>query len=363
MTMSSPRNPLLEVRDLQVQFTTHEGVVRAVDGVSFSLAQGQTLGVVGESGCGKSVTSEAVMQLVEPPGRIVGGEVILHGTEDMESGVGSRTEPVYLTDLDPKGLEMRRIRGEEIAKIFQEPMASLSPVYTIGNQIAEVIILHRKVSRSEARDLTIDMLRRVGLPQPELRYNSYPFELSGGMRQRAMIAMALSCHPRLLIADEPTTALDVTTEVQIVELMKELQNEFHMSILYISHDLGVVAEIADAVIVMYMGKDVERAEVEDLFYEPLHPYTLDLLRSIPRVGTREQRLYTITGNVPNPYHLPTGCPYHPRCAHFIPGECDADREVPLFQVKPDHLVRCWLYKDAKVHQAIGELPSDGESHD
>ncbi len=327
---------LIQVENLKVYFKLREGTVRAVDGVSFDIERRKTLGVVGESGCGKSVTSEAIMNLVQPPGEIIDGVVTLNR---------DRGDTVKITDLKPNSREMRALRGNDIAKIFQEPMTSLSPVHTIGNQIAEVIILHQQVARAEARRRAIEMLDHVGIPKAAERYDAYPFELSGGMRQRAMIAMALSCHPSLLIADEPTTALDVTTEAQILDLMRHLQTEFGMAIMFISHNLGVMAEMADHVVVMYLGKDVEYAATDDLFYEPAHPYTRDLLRSIPRVGRKtHQRLYTITGNVPDPYNIPPGCPYHPRCAKFIAGKCDQPVDIPLFEIEPGHYARCWLYE-------------------
>jgi peptide/nickel transport system ATP-binding protein len=314
--------------------------VRAVEGVSFDIDRGRTLGVVGESGCGKSVTSQAIMRIVPPPGEIVEGEIVFHRYRQDGS-----VEKVELTKLDPRGPEIRSIRGNEIAKIFQEPMTSLSPVHTIGNQIMEAIILHQKVDKNEAREKAIEMLAHVGLPQPQQRIDYYPHQLSGGMRQRAMIAMALSCNPSLLIADEPTTALDVTTEAQILELMKGLQQEFGMAIMFITHNLGVIAEMADDVVVMYLGKEVELAPVDDTFYDPWHPYTRDLLRSIPRIGRKSAaRLHTITGSVPDPYNIPKGCPYHPRCPEFMPGKCDLDQEIPFFEVKPKHWARCLLYE-------------------
>jgi peptide/nickel transport system ATP-binding protein len=334
------KEPLIEVRDVRVYFYLDEGIVRAVEGVSFDIERGKTLGVVGESGCGKSVTSQAIMQIVPPPGKIVSGEIFFHRYR--RDGSAERIE---ITDLDPRGPEIRGIRGNEIAKIFQEPMTSLSPVHTIGNQIMEAIILHQQVDKAEARDKAIDMLAHVGLPQPAQRVEYYPHQLSGGMRQRAMIAMALSCNPSLLIADEPTTALDVTTEAQILELMKSLQQEFGMAIMFITHNLGVIAEMADDVVVMYLGKEVELASVDDIFYDPYHPYTRDLLRSIPRIGRKSrERLHTITGSVPDPYNIPTGCPYYPRCASYMPGKCDVDQEIPFFEVGPRHWARCWLYE-------------------
>jgi peptide/nickel transport system ATP-binding protein len=334
------REPLIEVRDVRVYFYLDEGVVHAVEGVSFDIERGKTLGVVGESGCGKSVTSQAIMQIVPPPGKIVSGDIFFHRYRQDGS-----SEKIEITNLDPRGPEARNIRGNEIAKIFQEPMTSLSPVHTIGNQIMEAIILHQEVDKVEARKKAIDMLGYVGLPQPGQRIDYYPHQLSGGMRQRAMIAMALSCNPSLLIADEPTTALDVTTEAQILELMKSLQQEFGMAIMFITHNLGVIAEMADDVVVMYLGKEVELASVDDTFYDPYHPYTRDLLRSIPRVGRKSrERLHTITGSVPDPYNIPKGCPYHPRCSSFMENKCDVDQEIPFFEVGPKHWARCWLYE-------------------
>jgi oligopeptide/dipeptide ABC transporter ATP-binding protein len=276
---------------------------------------------------------------VPPPGKIIDGKVYFY-----RYGKGGSADKIDITLLDPRGADIRNIRGAEIAKIFQEPMTSLSPVHTIGNQIMEAIILHQKTNKQEARSKAIEMLGHVGLPQPEMRIDAYPHQLSGGMRQRAMIAMALSCNPSLLIADEPTTALDVTTEAQILELMKRLQNEFGMAIMFITHNLGVIAEMADDVVVMYLGKEVELAPVDAVFYDPYHPYTRALLRSIPRIGRKSrERLLTISGSVPDPYNIPVGCPYHPRCQSAIAGKCDVDQELPFIQVKPAHWVRCWLY--------------------
>ncbi len=332
--------PLVEVRDVRVYFFLDEGTVHAVEGVTFDIGRGKTLGVVGESGCGKSVTSQAIMRIVPSPGEIVSGEIFYHRYKPDGS-----VEKVELTKLDPRGSEIRSIRGNEIAKIFQEPMTSLSPVHTIGNQIMEAIILHQKVGKEEAREKAIEMLSLVGLPQPQQRIDYYAHQLSGGMRQRAMIAMALSCNPSLLIADEPTTALDVTTEAQILELMKGLQEEFGMAIMFITHNLGVIAEMCDDVVVMYLGKEVELASVDETFYEPYHPYTRDLLRSIPRIGTKTgARLHVISGSVPDPYNIPQGCPYHPRCPDFMPGKCDVDREIPFFEIKANHWARCLLYE-------------------
>lgn len=335
---------LLDVKNLKTYFYLDEGTVRAIDGVDFSILRGQTLGVVGESGCGKSVTARSILRIVPKPGRIVAGEITFHRVAEARPG-STLFDLVKLSDLDPMSGEIRSIRGREIALVPQEPMASLSPVHTIGNQIMEAILLHQKVSQAEARAKTIEILNLVGFPQPKQRVDAYPHQLSGGLRQRAVIAMALSCHPSLLIADEPTTALDVTTEAQILRLMRGLQQELGMAIMYITHNLGVVAQMTERVIVMYMGKVVEEADVDTIFHKPLHPYTSALLRSIPRLGlkTRErQRLDSIRGTVPDPYAIPKGCSFHPRCSKRIRGVCD-QQEPPNIQVEPGHKVRCVLY--------------------
>ena len=334
---------LIEVKDLRTYFFLDEGTVHALEGVDFRIWRGQTLGVVGESGCGKSVTARSILRIVPKPGRIVNGEITLY-RKCGENGSG-QVEEIKLTDLDPTGHTMRSIRGSEIALVPQEPMASLSPVHTIGDQIMEAILLHQKVSKSQARAQAIEMLDLAGFPQPQQRVDSYPHQLSGGLRQRAVIAMALSCHPSLLIADEPTTALDVTTEAQILRLMRRLQQELGMAILYITHNLGVVAQMTEDVVVMYMGKVVEEANVDTLFHNPKHPYTQALLRSIPRLGqtTREKRrLASIRGTVPDPYSIPKGCSFHPRCSKRIAGVCDK-QEPPNVQVEQGHKVRCLLY--------------------
>jgi peptide/nickel transport system ATP-binding protein len=343
--MALENNTLLEVKNLKTFFFLDEGTVRAIDGVDFTIARGKTLGVVGESGCGKSVTARSILRIVPKPGRIVEGEITLHRVVDNKPG-SMVTDLVKLTDLDPMSATMRSIRGREIALVPQEPMASLSPVHTIGNQIMEAILLHQKVTKVEAREKAIEMLKLVGFPKPQQRIDAYPYQLSGGLRQRAVIAMALSCHPSLLIADEPTTALDVTTEAQILKLMRSLQQELGMAIMYITHNLGVVAQMTERVVVMYMGKVVEEADVDTIFHKPLHPYTSALLRSIPRLGlkTREQRrLESIRGTVPDPYSIPKGCSFHPRCIKRIRGVCDQE-EPPNIQVEPGHNVRCVLYK-------------------
>ena len=331
---------LLSVRNLKTYFYQDEGLVRAVDGVSFDVAAGGTLGIVGESGCGKSVTARSILRIVDRPGRIVEGEIRFRRRPT--NGVAA--EVVDLAKLEANGAEMRAIRGAEIALIFQEPMSSFSPVHSVGSQIVEAILLHQPVGRREARDMAIEMLRRVGVPSPEQRVDQLSNQLSGGLRQRAMIAMALSCHPTLLIADEPTTALDVTTQTQILELMRRLQHEDGMAIMLITHDLGVVAEMATDVAVMYLGRVVEQAPVDAIFHAPRHPYTRALLRSIPRMRVRShERLTPIAGAVPHPYDRPTGCPFHPRCESFMAGTCDR-RTPSLRPVGDHHAVSCFLYE-------------------
>jgi len=332
--------PLLQVKGLKTHFFLDEGTVKAVEGADFVIYPGSTVGVVGESGCGKSVTAFSILQLVSPPGRIVDGQILWL----RQTGPGKPAQAIDLTKLRPDSQEMRAVRGGEIAMIFQEPMVSLSPVHTIGDEIIEMIQLHSKVSPLEARQRAIEMLQKVGIPEPAQRVDSYPFQLSGGMRQRAMIAMALSCKPALLIADEPTTALDVTTQAQILELMQQLQRDFGMAIMLITHNLGVVAEICEQVIVMYLGEVVEHADVDSLFHNPLHPYTEALLRSIPLLGqSRLGRLDPISGMVPDPYNRPPGCAFHPRCSRFVAGKCDRDR-IPLKHLPDGRSVRCILYE-------------------
>jgi oligopeptide/dipeptide ABC transporter ATP-binding protein len=345
-TNNGNSNLLLDVKNLKTYFFCDEGIVRAVDGVDLQLRRGRTLGIVGESGCGKSVTARSVLNMVPKPGRITEGEITLYRVTKLdECGGCLQMEKVRLTDLDPKGAEIRSIRGCEIALVPQEPMMSLSPVHDLGNQIMEAIILHQHVTKSVAREKAIEMLDLVGMPQPSHTIDRYPHELSGGMRQRGMIAMALSCHPSLLIADEPTTALDVTTEAQILQLMRRLQDELGMAIMYITHNLGVVAQMTEEVVVMYLGKVVEKACVDDIFHSPAHPYTQALLRSIPRLGqkTRDRRrLTSIRGMVPDPYAIPKGCSFHPRCNQVIPGVCE-QQDPPLFKVGLEHEARCFLY--------------------
>jgi len=314
---------LLEVIDLKTHFFMDEGTAKAVDGVSFDVDKGETLGLVGESGCGKSVSALSIMRLIpHPPGKIVGGRICLNGKN--------------LLELDEE--RMREIRGNEISMIFQEPMTSLNPVYTCGNQIEEAIILHQKVSKKVARERAIEMLRLVGIPGPEQRVREYPHQLSGGMRQRVMIAMALSCNPSVLLADEPTTALDVTIQAQILRLLEKLQEELHMAVIIITHDLGVIAEVADRVAVMYAGKIVEYADVQGIFKTPRHPYTQGLLRSIPKLTEDKDRLMVIPGVVPNPLAFPQGCKFNPRCPLVI-SQCRGE-EPDLRELAPGHWVRC-----------------------
>ncbi len=323
--------PLLELKELRTHFDTDDGVVKAVDGVNLSIARGETLGIVGESGCGKSVTAFTIMRLLpKPQGRIAGGEVLFHKKE------GEKVEVVDLAKLSDE--EMRRIRGNRVSMIFQEPMTSLNPVFTVGDQISEAIILHQKKTPKEARQMAIDILTKVGIPSPQLRVDNYPHEMSGGMKQRVMIAMALVCRPDLLIADEPTTALDVTIQAQILDLLRQLQAEIGMSIWFITHDLGVIAELAHQVAVMYASKVVERAKVEDLFTKPRHPYTKGLFKSLPHASQGAERLETIQGTVPNPLDFPSGCKFHPRCPYAI-DDCKTI-EPKLHEVEPGHTVAC-----------------------
>jgi peptide/nickel transport system ATP-binding protein len=330
---------LLEVKDLYVNFVLTEATINAVNGVSFEIERGKTLGIVGESGCGKSVTARAILNMVRPPGRILSGEINYFDPSGAK---------VNIAALDPEGEQIRRIRWGEIAMIFQEPMTSLSPVHTIGNQMLEAIRLHLSMTQIDAEKRAVELLGRVGLPQPERLLNRYRHELSGGMRQRVMIAMALSCKPTLLIADEPTTALDVTTQSQILDLMRDLQQEFGMAIIFITHDLGVVAEMADNVVVMYLGEEVEVADVDSVYYRAVHPYTQALLRSIPRHDAKLDRLMTVEGNVPDASNIPKGCPFHPRCPHYVPAKC---ANPTLLQVGDHQWARC-----ARAYEINPQLP-------
>jgi len=325
--MENGHQPLLSVRNLKTYFSQDEGTVKAVDGATFDVYTGKTLGIVGESGFGKSVTAQSILRIVE-------GEIILRRADGTELDV---------TRLHPNSKQMRSIRGEEIGLVFQEPMTSFSPVHTVGNQIIETIRLHKKVGEQEARQRAIESLRQVGIPKPERRVDEYAFELSGGLRQRAMIAVALCCDPRLLIADEPTTALDVTTQAQILDLLRQLQQQRQMTIMLITHNLGVVAEMCDDVVVMYLGRVVEEGPVDEIFHLPKHPYTKALLRSIPSIdSTPRTKLPTITGSIPHPYNRPSGCPFYPRCPDFMAGTCDK-AEPNLLAVSERQKVSCFLY--------------------
>jgi len=342
-------NVLLEIKDLHTYFHLAEGTVLAVDGVDLTIKRNETIGIVGESGCGKSITSLSLMQLLPPGGKIESGE-ILYNKPVVNNGSSETVDVIDITKLDPKGREIRDIRGNHISMVFQEPMTAMIPVRTIGQQITEAIILHRQVNKQQAREIAIDILAKVRMPRPERVIDDYPFQLSGGMRQRAVIAMALSCRPHLLIADEPTTALDVTTEAQILDLMRALQQDFGMAIMYITHNLGVIAEMAKEVAVMYLGKIVEQTDVKSIFLDPLHPYTRGLLSSIPQLDEsvtqpeRHRRLNVIKGMVPDPYSRLNGCTFHPRCPDMIPDVCDKIAPSVSFP-KPGHLVRCHLYSD------------------
>lgn len=323
---------LLQVKDLKTYFYTDDGIVKAVDGIDFTIKKGETLGMVGESGCGKSVSALSVLRLVqEPPGKIINGEIWFKG-EDL---------------LKKKPEQMRKIRGNDISMIFQEPMTSLNPVYTIGEQISEAIILHQKLNKGNALEKTVEMLKLVGIANPERRVHGYPHEFSGGQRQRVMIAMALSCNPDLLIADEPTTALDVTIQAQILELIKKLKDEIGMAVLMITHNLGVIAEVSDHVVVVYAGKAVEYADVTSIFKHPKHPYAMALQKSIPQLTDKPGvKLEVIEGNIPDPLALPTGCKFHPRCKFAI--NICKKKEPELEKIGDNHIVRCWMYNKEKA---------------
>ncbi|AQT69373.1 Stage 0 sporulation protein KD [Anaerohalosphaera lusitana] len=340
-------NNLLSIQNLTTHFFTEDGVAKAVQDVSFDIPHGKTVAVVGESGCGKSVTSLSVLRLVpNPPGKIMNGEIYFRG-----ENLFHKTEK-----------QMRRIRGNDIAIIFQEPMTSLNPVYTVGNQIIEVIRLHQGIKGAKAWEAATKMLRQVGIADPEKRVREYPHQLSGGMRQRVMIAMALSCNPALLIADEPTTALDVTIQAQILELLRELQAQHNMSIMLITHDLGVVAENSDHVVVMYASRVAEKADAEPLFHDPLHPYTKGLLTSLPRLGEEKERLDVIGGSVPNPLNFPSGCKFHPRCSIGNDDPRCRSEEPELREVEPGRCVACWYARGYETEQEFKEYEAKYGKH-
>jgi peptide/nickel transport system ATP-binding protein len=329
---------ILQVKGLKISFKTDDGLIRAVDGVDFSVGRGRTLGLVGESGSGKSVSTWAIMKLLPRTAVIHENSSILLTRKD--------GNVIDITKLNSSEQKIKEIRGGDVSIVFQEPMNSFSPVYTIGNQISEAIMLHRRLSKQEAKEIAVNMLDRVGIPNPARRFNEYPFELSGGMRQRAMIAVALCTSPSLLIADEPTTALDVTIQAQVLELMKELQSDLKMSTIFITHNLGVIAQMADEIAVMYLGGIVERGPCREIFFNPMHPYTINLLRAIPRLGmARNQRLVPISGMIPSPLERPPGCRFHTRCKKMIPGRCDVDMPETV-RISQDHTVDCFLYSDS-----------------
>ncbi|MFW6023058.1 MAG: ABC transporter ATP-binding protein [Halanaerobiaceae bacterium] len=332
---------LLNLKNLEIGFTNEDGIVHAVNGASLQIDSGQSIGIVGESGCGKSVTAFSILQLLPPSGNITNGEIKYRKANG---------EVIDLANLDPESKEMRKIRGAEISMVFQEPLSAFSPVHTVGNQISESIILHQDIRKKEAREKTIDLLNKVGISNPSQRVDDYPFQMSGGMRQRAMIAMALACNPRLLIADEPTTALDVTIQAQVLHLIKDLQEQMDLSMMLITHDLGVVAHMVDYVYVMYLGQVVEYGAVEKIYDDAKHPYTRDLMKSIPKASGTEGKLAYIKGSVPNATNIPSGCPYHTRCNDKIGKICE--EVVPdLIEVDKGCGVRCLLYnqKDGEVN--------------
>lgn len=322
---------VLDIRKLKVSFFTEEGEICAVNDVNFSIPKGKIMALVGESGCGKSVTSYSILRLIQKPGRIMDGEIIFHPSDK---------EPFDVLKLGERSDALYNLRGGRISMIFQEPMTALSPVHTVGNQICEAILIHQKVSKAEARKKAIDMLAKVGIPGAEQRIDRYPFELSGGMRQRVVIAMAMVCNPELLIADEPTTALDVTIQAQILKLMKNLQQDLHTSILLITHDLGVVAQVADEVAVMYLGRIVERSDVNTIMKNPRHPYTMGLLKSLPSMSMDKEKLPSIKGSVPSLTEIPSGCPFHPRCPYYKEGVCDTGTPPDLIKIGEDHDAAC-----------------------
>ncbi len=357
---------LLRVRNLRTWFNTEDGLVKAVDGVSFRVPRGKTYAIVGESGCGKSVTAFSILQLLSMPPALITSRSFLASPRGQRMALAPDVRQAPSTIefegrdlLELSDSQMREVRGGRISMIFQEPMSSLNPVFTCGSQITEAICLHRRVSQREARELGVDLLRKVGIPEPAQRFDEYPHQLSGGMRQRVMIAMALSCNPRLLIADEPTTALDVTIQAQILDLLKQIQARENLSIMLITHDLAVVAEVADMVAVMYASKIVELTDVKTLFSQPLHPYTQGLFRSVPRLGQKQNRLQTLGGSVPNPLHFPIGCKFHPRCTSCRPNSPCRTQEPALREVRKGHWVACW---DAAGYESAPVTdPSEGDA--
>ena len=339
---------MLRIRDLRTYFSTHEGEIRAVDGVSLTVRRGRIAAVVGESGCGKSVTAYSILRLIQPPGRIVSGDITLCPAD---------RPPIDVTALHEKDDLLYDVRGGLVSMIFQEPMTALSPVHSIGNQLCEAILLHQELTEKDAYRRAADMLAKVGIPGAEERLRQYPHELSGGMRQRVVIAMALVCNPELLIADEPTTALDVTIQAQVLRLIKTLQRELGTAVLLITHDLGVVAQIADDVAVMYLGRIVEQSDVRTILKRPRHPYTAGLLQSLPSLHLRKERLPSIEGSVPSLGAIPAGCPFHPRCSFAEPGRCDVGAPPDLESLAPGHEAACW--RAAEIGDATARSAKEG----
>lgn len=344
MNLENIGNYLLHIENLTIDFPLDAGDVHAVRGLNLSVKKGEIVGLVGESGCGKSVTAQSLLRIVPPPGQITEGKILFKHNQEI-SEPGSAEQITDLVSLNPRGKKIRDIRGNKIAMIFQEPSGSLAPIYTVGDQIIEAIMLHNEMKKKEARTIAVEMLNKVGIPDPGASIDRYPFEFSGGMRQRAMIAMALSCQPSLLIADEPTTALDATIQAQILKLMLDLQKEFNMAILFITHNLGVIAQIADKVAIMYLGKIVEMAGVREIFHNPKHPYTVGLLKAIPQIKPEQtdDKLFSIKGKVPGPFERVQGCPFHPRCDKMLPGHCDVNMPYEIF-LEEGHSVSCFLYE-------------------
>lgn len=339
---------LIEVKNLKTYFNTYEGVLKAVDGISYHIDVGETLGIIGESGCGKSATASSILRITPEPGKIAGGDILLYDPKNPDA------DPLNLATMNPKGKEIRSIRGKRISMVFQEPMSSLSPIHTIGNQLVEAILLHRTKDKKEAVEIAFEMINKVGISNPRQRLNEYPHQLSGGIRQRVMIAMALSCKPDLLIADEPTTALDVTIQAQVLDLMKSLQKEFGMSMQYITHDLGVIADVADRVAVMYLGKIIEKGTIKQVFDNPMHPYTNQLMKSIPSITkSRTGKLESIRGTVPIPINLPISCGFSSRCPMAIKGKCDCT-SPKLVDYGDGHCVSCFLYGDSSENNVVEE---------
>jgi len=338
--MPLENDELIRITDLKVSFHLDEGFVQALDGIDISIKAGKVIGLVGESGCGKSITARSILRIIPSPGKITGGQILFKTKLGSPDG---KEQIVDLAQLEEDSELLRQIRGGQISMIFQEPMTSFSAYHTVGDQISEAALVHQCTDKHEARQLSIEMLERVGIPNADTRIGQYPHEFSGGMRQRAMIAMAMICNPSLLIADEPTTSLDVTIQAQILELMRDLRKDYNSSVLFITHNLGVIAQIADEVYIMYMGKIVESGSVNDIFHNPKHPYTVNLLQAIPKItGERKERLTAIEGNVPSPFEIPGGCRFHPRCQHMIKGVCEGI--IPsITQINTGHQVSCHLY--------------------